>query len=97
MKFAIPQIWRQQIYHSSNRYFYMVDPTKRRTGKNAAQIVYRDIPSSIAPVLNYPELPIPTLPKRDRPSSWDSSRSDNEKDTGDPGYGFTDAIGEKRP
>ena len=75
----------------------MVDPTKRRTGKNAPQIVYRDIPSSIAPVLKYFELSIATPPKRDRPSSWDSSRSDNEEDTGDPGYGFTDAIEEKTP
>src|SRR6218665_3604218 len=48
MKFAIPRIWPQPTDHSSNCYFCMVDPTKRRTGKNAPQIVYPDIPSSIA-------------------------------------------------
>jgi len=75
----------------------MVDPTKRRTGKNAPQIVYPDIPSSIAPVPHCPELPVPTPPKRDQPSSGDSSKSDSEEDIGDPDYGFTDAVEERRP
>ena len=93
MKFAIPQ----STDHSSNCYFRMVDPTKRRTGKNALQIVYPDIPSSIAPVPHCPELPILTLPKRDQPSSGDSSKSDSEEDIGDPNYGFKDAFEERRP
>ena len=75
----------------------MVDPTKRRTGKNAPQIVYPDIPSSIAPVTHCPELPIPTPPKRDQPSSGDSSKSDSQEDIRDPDYGFTDAVEERRP
>ena len=75
----------------------MVDPTKRRTGKNAPEIVYADIPSSIAPVPHCPELPISTPPKRDHPSSGDSSKSDSEEDIGDPDYGFTDAVVERRP
>ena len=50
IKFAIARIWQQPTDHSSNCYFCMVDPTKRCTGKNAPQIVYPDIPSSIAPV-----------------------------------------------
>jgi len=75
----------------------MVDPTKRRTGKNAPQNVYPDIPSSIAPVPHCPELPVPTPPKRDQPSSGDSSKSDSEEDIGDPDYGFTDAVEERRP
>ena len=62
----------------------MVDPTKRHTDKNAPQIVYPDIPSSVAPVLHCPELPISTPPKRDQPSSGDSSKSDSEEDIGDP-------------
>jgi len=49
-----PRIWPQSTDHSSNCYFCMVDPTKRRTGKNAPQIVYPDIPSSIAPVSHCP-------------------------------------------
>ena len=97
MKFAIPRIWRQPADHSSNCYFCMVDPTKRRTGKNAPQNVYPDIPSSIAPVPHRPELPVPTPPKRDQPSSGDSSKSNSEEDIGDPDYDFTDAVEERRP
>ncbi|XP_073520833.1 uncharacterized protein [Phyllobates terribilis] len=96
MKFAIPQIWRQPTDHSSNCYFCMVDPAKRRTGKNAPQIVYPDIPSSIAPVPHCPERPVPTPPKRDQPSSGKSSKSDSEEDIGDQDYVFTDAD-ERRP
>ena len=36
-------------------------------------------------------------PKRDQPSSGDSSKSDSEEDIGDPDYGFTDAVEERRP
>src|SRR6218665_1987286 len=75
----------------------MVDPTKRRTGKNALQIVYPDIPSSIAPVPHCPELPVPPPPKRDQPSSGDSSKSDSEEDIEEPDYVFTDAVEERRP
>ena len=97
MTFAIPRIWRQPTDHAGNCYFCMVDPTKRRTGKNAPQIVYPDIPSSIAPVTHCPELPIPTPPKRDQPSSGGSSKSDSQEDIRDPDYGFTDAVEERRP
>src|SRR6218665_3157051 len=90
MNFAIPRIWPQPTDHSSNCYFCVVDPTKRRTGKNS--LVYPDIPSSFAPVPHCPELPVPTTPKRDQPSSGDSSKSDSEEDIGDPDYGFTDAL-----
>ena len=82
---------------SDHCYLCMVDPTRRRTGKNTPQIVLPDIPSSIAPVPHCPELPILTLPKRDQPSSGDSSKSDSEEDIGDPNYGFKDAFEERRP
>ncbi|KAM5182219.1 uncharacterized protein ACMZJ9_002594 [Mantella aurantiaca] len=97
MKFAIPRIWREPTDHSNNCYFCMVDPTKRRTGKNAPQIVYPDLPSSIAPVPHCPQLPVPTPPTRDRSSSGDNSKSDSEEDTGDLECDFTDADDEKRP
>ncbi|KAM5182246.1 uncharacterized protein ACMZJ9_002631 [Mantella aurantiaca] len=97
MKFAIPRIWREPTDHSNNCYFCMVEPTKRRTGKNAPQIVYPDIPSSIAPVPHCPQLPVPTPPTRDRSSSGDNSKSDSEEDTGDLECDFTDADDEKRP
>ncbi|MGH0136926.1 UNVERIFIED_CONTAM: hypothetical protein FKN15_008500 [Acipenser sinensis] len=67
MKFAIPRIWREPTDHSSNCYFCMVDPSKRRTGKNAPAITYPDLPSSIAPVPHCHELPVPTpLPESSR-------------------------------
>ena len=75
----------------------MVNPTKRRMGKNAPQINDPDIPSSIVPVPHFPELPIRTPPKRDQPSSGDSSKSISEEDIGDPDYDFTDAVEERRP
>src|SRR5271165_3105621 len=95
MKFAIPRIWREPNDHSSNCYFCLVDPSKRRTGKNVPPIMYPDIPSSIAPVPHYPELPVPTPPERDQPSSGESSKSDSEEDIADPDYNFTDAAEEK--
>ena len=79
MKFAIPRIWQQATDHSTNCYFCMVDPTKRRTGKNAPQIVYPGIPSSIAQVPHCPKLPIPNPLKRDQPFSGDSSKLDARK------------------
>ena len=84
MKFAIPRIWPKPTDHSSNCYFCLVDPTKRRTGKNMPQIVYPYIPSSIAIVPHCPELYVPTPPKRDQLSSGDSSKSDSEDDIRDP-------------
>src|SRR6218665_1093915 len=87
MKFAIPRIWPQPTDHVINCYFCRVDPTKRRTSKNAPQIVYPDIPSYIAPAPHCPEVPVPTPPKRDQPPSGDSSmlsKSDSEEDIGDP-------------
>src|SRR6218665_1500028 len=82
MKFAIPRIWLQLTDHSNNCYFCMVDPTKRRTCKNAPQIAYSDISSSIAPVSHCPELPVPTPPKRDQLFSGDRSKSASEENIG---------------
>ena len=39
MRFAIPRIWREPSNHYTDCYFCMVDPTKRRKGKNAPPIV----------------------------------------------------------
>src|SRR6218665_3483385 len=97
MKFAIPRIWPQPTVHSSNCYFCMVDPTKHRTGKNEPLIVYPDIHSSITPVPHCPELPVPTTLKRDQPSPGDSSKSDIEKDIGDPDCVFHRCVEERRP
>jgi len=87
MKFAIPRIWQEPTDHSSNCYFCMVDPSRRRTGKNAPSITYPDIPSSIAPVPHSVELPVPTPPLRMLASSEDSSNLDCEEDV-DPDWSF---------
>ena len=96
MKFAVLRIQWQSTDHSSNCCFCMAHPTKRRTGKNAPQIFYQDIFSSIAPVPHCPELPISTPPKSDQPSSGDSSKSDSEEDIEDPDYDFIDVVDERR-
>lgn len=97
MKFAIPRIWREPTDHSSNCYFCMVDPSKRRTGKSAPPIMYPDIPSSIAPVAHCLELPIPTPPERDEPSSGQGSKSGSAEDITDPDYSVTGEVEERRP
>ena len=82
MKFAIPRIWREPTDHLNNCYFCMVDPSKRRSGKNAAAVLYPDIPSSIAPVPHSSDLPIPTPPQNMQVSSEDTS-SVSDTDAGD--------------
>ena len=87
MNFAIPRIWREPTDHSSNCYFCMVDPSKRRKGKNSQPVVYPDIPSSSAPVPHSVELPIPTPPERVLPASMEiSSESENEDHSNDDSY-----------
>ncbi|KAL6478203.1 hypothetical protein MHYP_G00140380 [Metynnis hypsauchen] len=83
MHFAVPRIWCEPTDHSTNCYFCMVDPSKRRHGKNATPVTYPDIPSSIAPVPHCPELPVPTPPDRATPPSEESSRSDTQEDVED--------------
>ena len=50
MKFVIPRIWREPTNHTNDCYFFIADPSKRRTGKNAPAIVHPRISSSIVPV-----------------------------------------------
>ena len=79
MHFAIPRIWREPSDHHTDCYFCMVDPTKRRKGKNAPPIEYPDIPSSIAPVPhNNTDLPVPQLPMRVQSDSEEASSEDSE-------------------
>lgn len=40
MKFAVPRLWREPTDHISDCYFCVVNPRKRRTGKNAKKIQY---------------------------------------------------------
>ncbi|XP_076338837.1 uncharacterized protein LOC143240387 [Tachypleus tridentatus] len=77
----------------------MVDPSKRRAGKNATTIMYPDLPSSISPVPHCPELPVATPPERKQPSSEESNKSEEEVDVENPdyNYNFRDAAGERNP
>ncbi|XP_076309279.1 uncharacterized protein LOC143224821 [Tachypleus tridentatus] len=64
IKLSIPRIWHEPTDHSNNCYFCMVDTSKCRAGKNTSVIMYLDLPSSIAPPPNCPELHVPILPER---------------------------------
>ncbi|XP_076367914.1 uncharacterized protein LOC143255711 isoform X2 [Tachypleus tridentatus] len=99
MKFAISRIWREPTDHLSNCYFCMVDPSKRRAGKNASAIMYPDLPPSIAPVPHCPEIPVPTPPERKQLFSEENSNSEEEEkvDVVDPDYNFRGAACEINP
>ena len=74
MPFATPRVWREPSNHLTDCYFCMVDPSKRRKGKNVP-----DIPLSIAPVPhNTTDLPLPQPPLRDESSIADMSSTDSE-------------------
>lgn len=85
MRFAIPRIWREPTDHSSNCFFCMVDPSKRRAGRNAPAIIYPNLLSSIAPVPHCPEIPIPIPPQREQLVSVENSNSE-EDEVIDPDY-----------
>ena len=56
----------------------MIDPSKRRTGKNAPAIVYSSISSSIAPVPHSDQLPVPIPTRCQDPVSADESTTDED-------------------
>ena len=66
----------------------MVDPSKRRSGKNAPSVVYPDLPSSIAPVPHCSDLPVPSPPVREQllSSEESTSMSEEEVEEEDPDY-----------
>ena len=85
MRFAISHIWREPSNHYTDCYFCMVDPTKRRKGKNAPPIEYLNIPSSIAPVPhNTTDLPVPQPLTRDQPYPAETSSEYSKKEKGVP-------------
>ena len=96
MKFAIPRIWREPTNHTNNCYFCMVDPSKRRTGKNAPAIVYPNIPSSIAPVPHSDQLPVPIPTRSQDPISADESATDEDDITIDD-YVLNSNLEKKKP
>ena len=81
MKFAIPRIWREPTNHTNDCYFCMVDPSKRRTGKNAPAIVYPSILFSIALEPHSDQLPVPIPTRCQDPVSADKSTTDKDEIT----------------
>ncbi|XP_053650631.1 uncharacterized protein [Cherax quadricarinatus] len=79
MKFAVPRIWYEPTDHSANCYFCLADPFRCRTGKNAPDNSYPDLPSSIAPVPHSADLPVPAPPERSQPTEEERSKSENEE------------------
>ena len=76
MKFPISRIWCEPTNHTNDCHFCVVDPSKRRFGKNATAIVYPSIPSSIAPVPHSDQLPVPIPTCCQDPVSADESTAD---------------------
>ena len=78
MPFAIPRVWQEPTNHLNDCYFCMIDVSHYRKNKDTKYIVYPCIPSLIAPVPHYEDLPIP------EPSILESSSSvsiSSEEDT----------------
>ena len=74
----------------------MIDPSKRRTGKNAPAIVYPSIPSSIVPVSHSDQLPVP-IPNRSKDLvSADESTTDEDNIKID-AYVLNSNLEEKKP
>ena len=96
MKFAIPRIWREPTNHTNDCYFCMVDPSKRRTEKNAPAIVYPSYPSSIAPVPHCDQLPVPIPTRSQDPISADESTTDEDGITIDD-HVLNSNLEEKKP
>ena len=74
----------------------MVDPSKRRTGKNVPAIVYPSIPPSIAPVPHSDQLPVPIPIRCQDPVSADESTTDEDDITIDD-YVLNSNLEEKKP
>ncbi|CAH4029585.1 unnamed protein product [Pieris brassicae] len=83
IKFAIPRIWREPKDHTTDCYFCMVNPSKRRRGKNAKPIEYPDLESSSAPIAHDLTRPVPEPPKKisqKSSSSFSSYKSNSDKE-----------------
>ncbi len=81
MRFAVPRVWREPTNHLTDCYFCMVDPTKRRKGKNATPIDYPDIPSCMAPVPhNANELPVPEPQSKRQACATEEASSDESSE-----------------
>lgn len=62
MKFVVPRIWREPPDHINDCYFCVVNPRKRRAGKNAKKIQYPSLPSTSAPVPHSEIFPVLSSP-----------------------------------
>ena len=83
--FCYSRIWREPSKHHLDRYFCIVNPSKRRKGKNDPLIEYPNIPSSIASVPhNTSDLPVPNPPTKSQQMVAVESSEDSEMEEGEP-------------
>ena len=75
MQFGTPRICREPKDHVNDCYFCIVNPRKRRSGKNAKPIEYPNLDSS-APIAHSLTLPVPEPPMK--LSQTSSSLSSNK-------------------
>ncbi|XP_076266127.1 uncharacterized protein LOC143199889 [Rhynchophorus ferrugineus] len=83
MKFTTPRIWREPKYYVNNYYFCIVNPGKKRRGKNAKPIEYPDLECPCALVAHDLTRLIPEPPKklsRKSSSSLSSHKSNSDKE-----------------
>lgn len=78
MPFTVPQIWRKPTNHHNDCYFCMIDISSYKTGKDRRNVVYPNIPSSIAPVPHTEDLPIPRPPSLKGTLEVETSEEDDD-------------------
>ena len=77
MTFAVPKIWREQKDHHSDCYFCMTN-ISGYCKKNKSKIVYLDCQSTLKPVLQGTDYPVPIPPLSNAMNIEESDTGDNE-------------------
>ena len=77
MPFAVPRIWREPTNHANDCFFCMTNLSAFKKTKNRRNIIYPNIPSSLAPICHSDILPIPIPPiDKESDSSPESTSTD---------------------
>lgn len=79
MPFAVPRIWREPTNHVNDCFFCMTDLSAFKKTKNRANIIYPNIPSSLAPVCHSDDLPIPMPPSIEKESDSSPESANNDE------------------
>ncbi|XP_062816321.1 uncharacterized protein LOC103282261 [Anolis carolinensis] len=98
MRFGVPRIWAEPTDHTTDCYFCLAEPSRRRPTRKAHAITSLDIPSSVAPVPHSSELPVPVAPPRERPVDERRNHESSHEDAQDPDYSSASEVnGERDP